>query len=208
MKTVLCFGDSNTWGYVPGSEGERWPREVRWPVRLQAALGEEWDVIAEGLNGRTATVDSPVAEGRNGLTYLMPCLHSHMPIDLVVIYLGTNDTGDRYSLPAEIVAGAVGRLVRVVRASEAGPNFSAPEVLVVCPPPFGRLDPEGSFANAGEKSRQLGRWFAELCKQLDCELVDLDGVASYSDLDGIHLDADGQAAVAAAVEEHVRRLLG
>lgn len=208
MKTVLCFGDSNTWGYVPGSDGERWSREVRWPVRLQAALGDEWDVIAEGLNGRTATVDSPVAEGRNGLTYLMPCLHSHMPIDLVVIYLGTNDTGDRYSLPAEIVAGAVARLVRVVRASEAGPNYSAPEVLVVCPPPFGRLDPEGSFANAGEKSRQLGRWFAELCKQLNCELVDLDGVASYSDLDGIHLDAEGQAAVAAAVEEHVRRLLG
>ena len=208
MKTVLCFGDSNTWGYVPGSEGERWPREVRWPMRLQAALGDEWDVIAEGLNGRTATVDSPVAEGRNGLTYLMPCLHSHMPIDLVVIYLGTNDTGDRYSLPAEIVAGAVGRLVRVVRASEAGPSDSAPEVLVVGPPPFGRLDPDGSFANAGEKSRQLGRWFAEMCRQLDCELVDLDGVASYSDLDGIHLDADGQAAVAAAVEEHVRRLLG
>lgn len=208
MRTVLCFGDSNTWGYVPGTDGERWPPEQRWPVRLQTALGAEWDVIAEGLNGRTATVDSPVAEGRNGLTYLLPCLHSHMPIDLVVIYLGTNDAGDRYSLPAETVAGAVGRLVRVVRTSEAGPAYSAPQVLVVCPPPFGRLDPEGSFANAGDKSRQLGRWFAELCKQLDCELLDLDGVASYSDLDGIHLDADGQAAVALAVEERVRRLLG
>jgi lysophospholipase L1-like esterase len=207
MKTVLCFGDSNTWGYVPGTEGERWPREVRWPVRLRQALGEEWDVIAEGLNGRTATVDSPVAEGRNGLTYLMPCLHSHMPIDLVVIYLGTNDAGDRYSLPAETVADAVGRLVRVVRTSEAGPGYSAPKVLVVCPPPFGQLDPEGSFANAGAKSRQLGRWFAEVCKQLDCELIDLNGIASYSDLDGIHLDADGQAAVAAAVEERVRRML-
>jgi lysophospholipase L1-like esterase len=206
MKTVLCFGDSNTWGYVPGTDGGRWPREQRWPMRLQAALGEEWDVIAEGLNGRTATVDSPVAEGRNGLTYLMPCLHSHMPIDIVVIYLGTNDTGDRYSLPAETVAGAVGRLVRVVRTSEAGPGYSAPEVLVVCPPPFGQLDPEGSFANAGAKSRQLGRWFAEMCAELNCELLDLDGIASYSDLDGIHLDADGQAAVATAVEERLRRM--
>jgi lysophospholipase L1-like esterase len=206
MKTVLCFGDSNTWGYVPGTDGERWPRETRWPVRLQAALGEDWDVIAEGLNGRTATVDSPVAEGRNGLTYLMPCLHSHKPIDLVVIYLGTNDAGDRYSLPAETVAGAVGRLVKVVRTSEAGPGYAAPQVLVVCPPPFGRLDPEGSFANAGGKSRQLGRWFAEMCTELGCELIDLDGIASYSDLDGIHLDADGQAAVAAAVEERVRRM--
>jgi lysophospholipase L1-like esterase len=202
MKTVLCFGDSNTWGYVPGSDGERFPVGVRWVTRL----GDEWEVIAEGLNGRTATMDSPVADGRNGLTYLMPCLHSHMPLDVVVIYLGTNDAGDRYSLPAETIAGAVGRLVRVVRTSEAGPNWAAPEVLVVCPPPFGRLDAEGSFANAGAKSRQLGRWFAEMCAELQCELIDLDGIAAYSDLDGIHLDADGHAAVAAAVAERLRRM--
>jgi lysophospholipase L1-like esterase len=206
MKTVLCFGDSNTWGYVPGSEGERFSPEIRWPRRLARALGADWEVIAEGLNGRTATMDSPVADGRNGLTYLMPCLHSHMPLDVVVIYLGTNDAGDRYSLPAETVAGAVGRLVKVVRTSEAGPGGAAPDVLVVCPPPFGQLDPEGSFANAGVKSRQLGRWFAELSQELDCELIDLDGIASYSDLDGIPLEAEGHAAVAAAVEERLRRM--
>jgi lysophospholipase L1-like esterase len=96
--------------------------------------------------------------------------------------------------------------VRVVRTSEAGPGYDAPQVLVVCPPPFARLDPDGSFAHASAKSRQLGRWFAEVCTQLDCELLDLDGIASYSDLDGIHLDADGQAAVAAAVEERLRRM--
>jgi lysophospholipase L1-like esterase len=206
MKTVLCFGDSNTWGYVPGSNGERFPVDVRWASRLANALGDDWDVIAEGLNGRTATMDSPVADGRNGLTYLVPCLHSHMPLDIVVIYLGTNDAGDRYSLPAETVAGAVGRLVRVVRTSEAGRGYTAPDVLVVCPPPFGQLDPEGSFANAGTKSRQLGRWFAEVCRELDCELLDLNGIAAYSDLDGIHLEAEGHAAVATAVEERLRRM--
>jgi lysophospholipase L1-like esterase len=205
MKTVLCFGDSNTWGYVPGSNAERFPPDVRWAARLATALGDDWNVIAEGLNGRTATMDSPVADGRNGLTYLMPCLHSHMPLDIVVIYLGTNDAGDRYSLPAETVAGSVGRLVRVVRTSEAGRDGGAPDVLVVCPPPFGHLDPEGSFANAGAKSRQLGRWYAEVCRDLDCELLDLNGIAAYSDLDGVHLDADGHAAVAAAVEERLRR---
>jgi lysophospholipase L1-like esterase len=206
MKTVLCFGDSNTWGYVPGSDGERFSPEIRWPRRLARALGDEWELIAEGLNGRTATMDSPVADGRNGLTYLMPCLHSHMPLDVVVIYLGTNDAGDRYSLPAETVANAVGRLVKVARTSEAGPDGGPPELLVVCPPPFGHLDPEGSFANAGAKSRLLGRWFAEVCRELDCELIDLNGIATYSDLDGIHLDADGHAAVAAAVEERLRRM--
>ena len=206
MKTVLCFGDSNTWGYVPGSNDQRFSADVRWPRRLATALGDEWEVIAEGLNGRTATMDSPVADGRNGLTYLLPCLHSHMPLDVVVIYLGTNDAGDRYSLPAETVASAVGRLVKVVRTSEAGPGGSAPTVLVVCPPPFGQLDPEGSFANAGPKSRQLGRWFAEVCGELDCELLDLNGIATYGDLDGIHLEAEGHAAVAAAVEERLQRM--
>lgn len=205
MRTILCFGDSNTWGADPAAPN-RFARDIRWPGRLAGALGDDWEVISEGLNGRTATLDSPVAQGRNGLTYLLPCLHSHAPLDIVVIYLGTNDAGDRYSLPAPDVASAVGRLVQVVRTSEAGPGGSAPAVLVVCPPPFGRLDPEGSFAHAGEKSRLLGRRFAEMCELLDCDLLDLDGIAAYSDLDGIHLDAQGHSAVAQAVEQRVRGL--
>ena len=62
-RTIVCFGDSNTWGYVPGSDGARHPREARWPSRLQRLLGDEWEVIAEGLNGRTATID-PAVSGR------------------------------------------------------------------------------------------------------------------------------------------------
>jgi lysophospholipase L1-like esterase len=203
MRTILCFGDSNTWGYDPVT-GERFTRQVRWPVRLAGALGKDWEVIAEGLNGRTAARDDPIWEGRNGLTYLLPCLRSHSPLDLVVIYLGTNDVAGRYSLNAQDVAACVGRLVKVVRTSEAGPGASAPAVLVVCPPPFGAVD--SLLVHEGEKSRELGKWFALVCEELGCELLDLDGVAAYSDLDGIHLDAAGHAAVAAAVEERVRRL--
>jgi lysophospholipase L1-like esterase len=203
MRTVLCYGDSNTWGYDPAT-GTRLPRESRWPVRLQRALGDEWEVIAEGLNGRTASRDDPIWEGRNGATYLLPCLRTHMPLDLVVIYLGTNDVGMRYSLRAEDVAECVGRLVRIVRTSEAGPDGSAPELLVVCPPPFGRMEPQ--YELEVEKSRELGPAFAVTCTELGCELLDLNGVAAYSDLDGYHLDADGCAAVAGAVEERLRRM--
>lgn len=190
MTTIVCFGDSNTWGYVPGSDAERYPRDVRWPVLLAAALEGEAEVIAEGLNGRTATIESPVAEGRNGLPYLLPCLLSHAPVEVLVVYLGTNDA---YRLDADLVAGSVGRLVRVARASEAGPNRGAPHVLVVCPPPF-----------AGYV---LGPAFEEVCTNLGCDLLDLDGVARYSALDGEHLDESGHAAVAAAVEQRVRPML-
>ena len=188
MKTLVCFGDSNTWGYVPGSGGARFPRETRWPVRLAAALGEEWEVIAEGLNGRTATVERPDSEGRNGLPYLLPCLLSHAPVDLVVIFLGTNDVN---FVADDRVARCVGRLVDVARRSGAGPDGGAPGVLVVCPPPF--------------DGHALGPSFAA---ELDCELLDLDGVAAYRVVgdDVEHLDEAGHAAVGAAVEERVRAL--
>ena len=174
MKTLVCFGDSNTWGYMPGSDGERFPRDVRWPTQLQRLLGDEWEVIAEGLNGRTATIERPDSEGRNGLPYLLPCLHSHAPVDLAVIFLGTNDVN---FIDDDRVARCVARLVEIVRHCEAEP-------LVVVPPPI--------------DGHSLGPSFAA---ELDCPLVDLDGVTSYPVVNGDveHLDADGHAAVARAV---------
>ena len=108
LKTLVCFGDSNTWGYVPGSDGERFPREQRWPVILQRLLGDDWDVISEGLGGRTATIDRPDSEGRNGLPYLLPCLLSHAPVDVVVVFLGTNDVN---YLADDRIARCIARLV-------------------------------------------------------------------------------------------------
>lgn len=187
-RTIVCFGDSNTWGYVPGSDGERYGRDVRWPALLATALAGEAEVVAEGLNGRTATIESPVEEGRNGLPYLVPCLRSHAPVDLLVIYLGTNDAS---WLEPMLVARSVGRLVKAARNAEAGPGRRSPNVLVVCPPPFGGYE--------------LAPSFRDVCAGLGCELLDLDGVAAYSALDGIHLDEAGHRAVAAAVEDRVRR---
>ena len=177
-RTLVCFGDSNTWGYVPGSEGARFPREVRWPNRLQELLGAEWEVIAEGLNGRTASVERPDSEGRNGLPYLFPCLLSHAPVDTVVIFLGTNDVN---YMDDDRVARCVWRLVEVVRRCDAKP-------LVVVPPPF--------------DGHALGASFAA---ELDCPLIDLDGVTTYPVVNGDveHLDADGHAAVARAVAERL-----
>jgi lysophospholipase L1-like esterase len=191
LKTIVLFGDSNTWGYVPESMGERFPRDVRWPTRLASALGDAVEVIAEGLNGRMATIEHPASEGRNGLPYLLPCLHSHAPVDLLVIYLGTNDVS---LLPDPLmVAWSVARLVRVARSSRAGPEFGVPQVLVLCPPPIGK--------------HQLGPSFKEVCAAIDCELLDLADVTAYSPLDDEHLDEAGHAAVAAAVEARVRQML-
>jgi lysophospholipase L1-like esterase len=109
MKVILCYGDSNTWGYDPHTQ-ERFSSRVRWTGVLARQLGEEYHMIEEGLSGRTTVWDDPV-EGlhKNGKNYLLPCLESHQPIDLVILMLGTNDLKMRFSVPAaDIGRGIVG----------------------------------------------------------------------------------------------------
>jgi lysophospholipase L1-like esterase len=155
-RTILCFGDSNTWGYPPGG-GERLPRDIRWPGALQRLLGKGYHVIEEGLNGRTATVEHPWVEGRSSRPYLLPCCRSHAPLDLVIIFLGTNDLGDRYQLSAADIAQACASLVRVVRAADCGRGSGTLPVLLVCPPPLRASGRDATeYEAAAAKSRTLG----------------------------------------------------
>ncbi len=206
-RVILCFGDSNTWGYQPGTDGGRFPRETRWPGVLQQRLGDEYRVIDEGLNARTTALDHPWRAGRNGRKYLFPCLQTHAPLDLVIIFLGTNDLADRYSLPANEIAEAAASLVPIVRFAECGRDGGMPPVLLVCPPPIAPDGPFGeSFTQAPAKSEHLGEHYAEAAALVGAEALDLKGVVSYCAEDPIHLDADGHRALAETVEPIVRRL--
>ncbi len=122
-RVVLCYGDSNTYGSIPGG-GDRFPRDMRWPGVLAAQLGDDWHVIEEGLGGRTTVFDDPILPDRNGRTYLRPCLLSHQPLDLVVIFLGTNDLKARFAASAADIAGGVAVLTEIALAV-------APKVLVL-----------------------------------------------------------------------------
>ena len=114
MKTILCYGDSNTWGYNPRTQ-DRFPIAERWTGVLAHKLGAEFRVVEEGLNGRTTVWDDPIEGYKNGKEYLIPCLESHRPIDLVVIMLGTNDLKKRFSVSAYDIAQSVGVLVEIVQ---------------------------------------------------------------------------------------------
>jgi lysophospholipase L1-like esterase len=205
-RTVLCFGDSNTWGAPPGG-GDRFPRDVRWPGALQALLGDGYRVIEEGLNGRTATLEHPWVEGRSGRPYLLPCCRSHAPLDLVIVYLGTNDLSDRYNLSSADVAAACASLVPVVRAADCGRDGAEPPVLLVCPPSIRATGPAAAeYEGMAVRSREMGRYFEEAALEARAELLDLEGVVSYSQEDPIHLDADGHRRIAEAVAPLVSRL--
>ncbi len=205
MRTVLCFGDSNTWGYDPETD-ERFPPDIRWPGQLAKALGENWTVIEEGLNGRTTCLDSPLAPGKNGLSYLIPCLESHAPLDVAIVFLGTNDLANRYAMAARDIARAAGRLAGVVASSTTGPGKRPTRPILVCPPQLGDIVWGDDWSGAPAKAVSLSQHFQTVAAELGVELVDLSSVVRYSPIDGIHLDAEGHSAVAQEAERTLRRL--
>lgn len=192
MKTILCYGDSNTWGYNPLNRS-RYPKEERWSSVLQKELGEEFEVIVEGLNGRTTVWNDPIdGEYKNGKTYLLPCLHTHKPIDIVIIYLGANDFKYRFSANSFDVAKAVETLAKIIKTSGTGPEEGkSPEVLVVTPPAIRELNEQrGVFMGAEEKCKDISEQFKNIFDNSQYYLLDSNKIIKTSEVDGSHLSEE------------------
>lgn len=130
--SVVCYGDSNTYGYEPATGG-RYAPEVRWTTILQEKLGDHYEVIPEGLNGRTTAYDRPGANWKNGISSFISCLGTHKPVDYLVIMLGTNDCAAGLGLTDEAIAKGMENLV--VMAEQTSPELQGyiPEIVVVAP---------------------------------------------------------------------------
>ena len=190
MSVIVCFGNSNTWGYDPATQ-TRFARGVRWTGVMQRELGPDHAVIEEGLNGRTTVFEDPIEPDRRGATYLPPCLRSHAPLDLLIISLGCNDLKARFGMPAADIARAIDRLIVITRQEPVSPSGGPPAILIVAPPPIAKLTGFAEvFAGGAEKSRELGARFAAVAEQRAVGFVDAGQFIRCSDLDGIHYEAD------------------
>lgn len=214
MKTILCYGDSNTYGHNPDQSDPakaRLPRGVRWTGRLQRALGDGCHVIEEGLNGRTTAFDDPTSPGRNGLSALLPCLQTHQPLDLVVLMLGTNDTKGKYSLPAREIASGMEALVRVALNPFHYTARQVPRVLVVSPVRVGEGAGERLLdmfdSDSAARSALLAGEYRRIAELYGCAFLDAARFAGPSPLDRVHLDEAGHEALARALAETIASLL-
>lgn len=208
MKTILCYGDSNTWGYIPGT-GQRYPRDQRWPSVLQAQLGGDFHVIEEGLNARTTVLDDPIRGGavKNGLTYLRPCLESHAPLDLVLLMLGTNDLKHRFGFSAYDIAANVMALVTIIQQSSAGIDGRPPKVLMMSPAYLGPLTALAHLFEGGtEKAQQLAPHYQAFARQAGCAFLDVAPLVTASPIDGVHWAADQHIRLGNHLADVVRKL--
>lgn len=209
-KHILCYGDSNTWGYCPQTGG-RYADQVRWTRQLGKRLGEDYLVMEAGLSGRTCVFEDPLNEGLNGLPHLLPAMSAHAPLDLLVLMLGTNDCKERFAATPRNITDGLRRLVNKAKVLDLW--VEKPRILIVAPI---KMDPrlydipagDGMGAGCVEKSHQLPALMEALAQELSCEFFDCNPYVTPAFNDFMHFDHDSNARFAAAMETKVREILG
>lgn len=215
MKHVLCYGDSNTWGFIPGS-GKRYDEHTRWTGVLGDALGSEWRVHEEGLNGRMTIFDSPFQTdvNKNGRSLFASVLDSQKPLDVLVICLGTNDLKCH---PAWHAAQGVGQLVSYAQHVDVlnpwGEHVfrNGPKILVISPIAIGEdlvnRNINDDLAGKHEESRKFPKLFADLCQGMGVDMLDAQTIAEPSMVDCIHMSPEGHQVLGKAVAEKIAEMM-
>jgi lysophospholipase L1-like esterase len=213
-KRILCFGDSLTWGWVGVQQAvptTRFPLAQRWTGVMLAELGDEYELVEEGLNARTAAFDDPIDPRLNGSAYLPTCLASHYPLDLVILMLGTNDSKPYFRKTAFEIAAGMGKLIGQVQSSGGGIGtaYPAPQVLVMAPPPVVEIpDPwfDNLFKDSQATTAELATHYQNVANFYKVHFLDAGKVVTTAGIDGIHFTVENNADLGRAVAEKVRTL--
>ncbi len=213
-KRILCFGDSNTWGAVP-NQGERFPSDIRWTGLLQSKLGEGFEIIEEGLCGRTVATKvlnlASKGEGLeyfyHGASYFYPCVLSHDPLDLVVVMLGTNDLKDKFQNSIEKIARDLEKYFIELFVTEASHFLKKPELLIISPIAMNEESDyvQSGWSNGNSKLSELESAYRSIAERRGVHFFSAFD-ERYLGEDGLHFGAEGHALFAEELSVKIRTI--
>lgn len=208
MKTVLCYGDSNTYGYDPRN-GLRYQKAIRWTTILQNLLGDEYEVVVEGLNGRTTAYDRPDGAFKNGLSYLTACLGSNKPLDYIIFMLGTNDCNADLNLSSKDIANGMEKLIETALSETEWMQDNRPDIIIVVPAAIGDNYQTSPFAyqlndDSIRKSHEIGPLYKEIAQKHNCKFLDCTNILEVSSIDSEHLTENGHSKLAELLAQLIK----
>jgi len=192
IKRILCFGDSNTWGYIPNSGHNRYRASVRWTGVLQNLLGNSYEIIEEGLNSRGILHgdNRPGKEGRNAMDYIIPCLDTLDPLDYVIVFLGTNELKAELDLSPEEIGENLKILLNIIIQRPSQFREEKPKLILVNPPVLNENTEYAlkgdKYKGATEKSLALGIVFKKIASDIGATFVDVQDKLNIGE-DGVHM---------------------
>lgn len=206
MIKILCYGDSNTWGYISGSDHQRYGENERWTKILAKKLGYNFEIIEEGLNSRTliSNDERQGKEGKNGSQYLIPCLDTHDPIDLVIIMLGTNELKKVYNKSMEEIGELFEKyFVKVILNRKSQIDNKYPKLLIITPPIVSKECGE-KYEGAYEKSLKMNDVYKQIAQNNGCYFIDNTGL--QTGIDGVHLTKESHQLLADKVYNKIKEI--
>ncbi len=206
MKKVLCFGDSNTYGFVPG-KCTRYDKNTRWTGVLQALCGSDFSIIEGGCNNRTAFVDNPAGVEQTGYK-ILPEYFTKDYFDIVVLAIGINDLQLFFRPTLEEFEQGMEKLIKITK--DLSPNA---KIILVCP---SKLDLAGIKSGvfsfqfdeiSVEKSGKLSPIYKSLAEKYKCHFIDLNNIVDVSPLDGLHFSAESHKKIAENLYKNLKQTI-
>ncbi len=195
MKQIICYGDSNTFGYIPGS-GKRYSKDIRWTGVLSNLLGDEYKVIEEGCNNRTGFVRNPSGKLFSGSEYINECFIRHPEFDIFILSLGTNDTQKFYTItPQSIKEGLKSLVGKIKNQNEQG------KLIIVAPLILNTDVLKGGFSiQFDEESIERTHWiqkvYSDFCRENGIIFFDINSYVEQSAIDGLHYSPEAHRKIA------------
>lgn len=205
-KRILCFGDSNTWGYTPVT-AVRYDEKTRWTGILQEKLGSDYAVIEEGLSGRTTVFDVEFDDLLNGKKALGVILKSQQPLDAVIVFLGTNDIVDHKMARIEL---GITEIIRQIKNANSIIRSKTPifaeeaKILLICPLAFDACC--ALPKDVIEESKLFSSTYERVSVQTGVNFLDLNGQVCASREDGIHLTPQAHSKVSTLVYDKLKEM--
>ncbi len=201
MKKILCFGDSNTYGYIPSS-GKRYDKSTRWTGILSDISG--FEIIEAGCNNRTGFVDNPAGIMQTGYKILPELLHSQL--DVVILSIGINDLQIFYNQSMDDIKFGLENLIQITRAKSPQAH-----IIIAAPPQLNDNIFNGHFCTMFDrgsiaKSILISGVYKNIAREQNCHFIDLNEIATVSEKDGLHFTAEGHRKIADAFWETLQKL--
>ena len=202
---ILCFGDSNTWGYISGTDHHRYDENKRWTRLLSKKLGPNYEIIEEGLNSRTLNSDYPLEYNRpykKGLDYFYPCLTSQDKVDVIVIMLGTNDLKNFFNLTASDMLSNLRLYIDYVQNYKSIIDGSTPKLIISGIAPIDENNCKTHYKGRVNIRNEYNVLSKNLCDKLGIPFVDNSDL--QVGIDGVHITEQSHVILAEKLYKEIK----
>lgn len=203
MRKIICYGDSNTFGFNP-KDASRYNEQTRWTGILQTKFGNDYKIIEEGACDRTGFVYNSKGDFYSAQLHFPVILNQINNEDILILAIGTNDLQFTYDIDFDTVENGLENLIKTARVKTKN-------IIIIPPVVLGKNILDGYFKIQFDeksilKSQNIGEIYKKPAEKYNCNIFDINKYTQPSETDGLHYDESSHKIIAEKLYEYIKKL--